>query len=624
MDVPTEFVSFAEKLADVAGEVILRYWRKPVEVESKLELHRPVAESPVTEADREAEQRMRELIEAQYPSHGIIGEEFGNVRAEAEFVWVLDPIDGTKSFITGKPLFGTLIALLHKGTPVLGVIDQCVLKERWVGANGQTVFNQRPVRAKGVRQLSEAMMYATTPHMFSPGLEEQRFRELQLLVKRPLYGCDCYAYGLVAAGFGADLVVEADLGPLRPPLQLFALGALLLAAFSLRSLRLLEKAPEDSLRVHADNVRLGDDHALSTTASVTTTKTTSAGSSATTSGGIALRYLPHVEGGTLGQRGQSHSQVGQDWLVLSLLNCQKQGFFVDLAANDAVDLSNTLMLERDFEWTGLCIEANQIYLPQLQRRRCRVIQAAVGSPENQPAEFKLSGIFGGIVGKEFDNHEGGSDTEVFLLASLERILLETKVPRVIDYMSLDVEGAETAVMKTFPWKTHHIRVLGVERPKDELKAMLQEEGHTYLRTCGRYGDETWVHRSFGLDVQTFLNGQPLNSTCMTQRGFPRPATWTPDADDTATALCRRLARFVSGSLRFGACRKHGGFFCSAAWSLAYRAQGAKILLAPCRTRRSTEMSGSLGSGRYELQKAGAVCQARLCLRIVCPQQVRIF
>ncbi|CAJ1394732.1 unnamed protein product [Effrenium voratum] len=212
MDVPTEFVSFAEKLADVAGEVILRYWRKPVEVESKLELHRPVAESPVTEADREAEQRMRELIEAQYPSHGIIGEEFGNVRAEAEFVWVLDPIDGTKSFITGKPLFGTLIALLRKGTPVLGVIDQCVLKERWVGANGQTVFNQRPVRAKGVRQLSEAMMYATTPHMFSPGLEQQRFLELLLLVKRPLYGCDCYAYGLVAAGFGADLVVEADLG----------------------------------------------------------------------------------------------------------------------------------------------------------------------------------------------------------------------------------------------------------------------------------------------------------------------------------------------------------------------------------------------------------------------------
>eukprot|EP00931_Biecheleriopsis_adriatica_P030434 TRINITY_DN17942_c0_g1_i1.p1 TRINITY_DN17942_c0_g1~~TRINITY_DN17942_c0_g1_i1.p1 ORF type:complete len:246 (-),score=45.26 TRINITY_DN17942_c0_g1_i1:100-837(-) len=155
---------------------------------------------------------MRQLIESTYPSHGIYGEELGNVRLESEYVWVLDPIDGTKSFITGKPLFGTLIALLRHGKPVLGVIDQCVLKERWVGANGCTKFNGEPVRATGVRQLGEAMMYATTPHMFGAGLEETRFSRLRDLVKRPLYGCDCYAYGLVASGFGADLVVEADLG----------------------------------------------------------------------------------------------------------------------------------------------------------------------------------------------------------------------------------------------------------------------------------------------------------------------------------------------------------------------------------------------------------------------------
>lgn len=207
-----EFVAFAEQLADAAGKVILGYWRKPIEVESKQELGRPVAESPVTIADREAEDVMRKLISSRYPSHGIYGEEFGQTGLDAEYIWVLDPIDGTKSFITGKPLFGTLIALLHHGRPVLGVIDQCVLKERWIGANGVTRLNGQPVRSRGALRLSEAMLYATTPHMFAPGFEESRFAELRDSVKRPLYGCDCYAYALCASGFGADLVVEADLG----------------------------------------------------------------------------------------------------------------------------------------------------------------------------------------------------------------------------------------------------------------------------------------------------------------------------------------------------------------------------------------------------------------------------
>lgn len=210
--VSDELVKFAEGLADAAGAIILRYWRIPVEVESKHEPGRPVAESPVTVADREAEAAMRLRIQSAYPSHGIFGEEFGNVNLSAEYVWVLDPIDGTKSFITGKPLFGTLIALLHQGRPVLGIIDQCVLKERWVGANGTTKLNGKPVASKGVGRLKDAMLYATTPHMFGKGEEEERFGRLRDLVKRPLYGCDCYAYALVASGFGADLVVEADLG----------------------------------------------------------------------------------------------------------------------------------------------------------------------------------------------------------------------------------------------------------------------------------------------------------------------------------------------------------------------------------------------------------------------------
>ena len=105
------FVSFANELAEAARAQILPFWRKPIDVESKVEEHRPVAESPVTVADRNAEQAMRDLIEARYPEHGIYGEELGSVRTDAEFCWVLDPIDGTKSFITGKPLFGTLIGL---------------------------------------------------------------------------------------------------------------------------------------------------------------------------------------------------------------------------------------------------------------------------------------------------------------------------------------------------------------------------------------------------------------------------------------------------------------------------------------------------------------------------------
>ena len=142
-----ELCAFAELLAETARKEILPYWRRPIEVESKMEDHRAVAESPVTIADRNAERAMRKLIEERYPDHGIYGEEFGSVREDAEFCWVLDPIDGTKSFITGKPLFGTLIGLCHRGLPTIGVIDQCVLKERWVGVRGvRTLLNGEPVR----------------------------------------------------------------------------------------------------------------------------------------------------------------------------------------------------------------------------------------------------------------------------------------------------------------------------------------------------------------------------------------------------------------------------------------------------------------------------------------------
>ena len=126
---------------------------------------------------------------------------------------VLDPIDGTKSFITGKPLFGTLIACLRNGEPIVGVIDHCALDERWIGVVGKgTTLNGKPVSTTGCSELKESMMYATTPHMFHEGEEMTKFKQMCNTVKRPLYGADCYAYAILASGFGADIVVEADLG----------------------------------------------------------------------------------------------------------------------------------------------------------------------------------------------------------------------------------------------------------------------------------------------------------------------------------------------------------------------------------------------------------------------------
>eukprot|EP00878_Enallax_costatus_P024755 GHUV01026440.1.p1 GENE.GHUV01026440.1~~GHUV01026440.1.p1 ORF type:complete len:201 (+),score=20.65 GHUV01026440.1:69-605(+) len=160
---------------------------------------------------------MRQLIQQSFPDHGVFGEEHGLMTGSSNgsgdsWLWVLDPIDGTKSFITGKPLFGTLISLLHNGTPVLGVIDQPITKERWVGMAGQpTMLNGRPISVRQCGDIGNAYMYSTTPHMFA-GKTEKAFHAVRDRVRIPMYGCDCYAYGLLAAGH-CDLVVEADLKP---------------------------------------------------------------------------------------------------------------------------------------------------------------------------------------------------------------------------------------------------------------------------------------------------------------------------------------------------------------------------------------------------------------------------
>jgi len=193
-------------LADAAGEIIRPYFRKPLAVDDKADL------SPVTVADRAAEQAMRSLIESRFPEHGIIGEEFGRVREHAEFVWVLDPIDGTKSFISGVPLFGTLIALARNRRPILGIIDQPISRERWVGiAERPTTLNGAAVRCRACPALTTATLFATTPDMFEEA-DADAFARVSIAVKLTRFGADCYAYGLVAAGL-IDLVLEASLEP---------------------------------------------------------------------------------------------------------------------------------------------------------------------------------------------------------------------------------------------------------------------------------------------------------------------------------------------------------------------------------------------------------------------------
>jgi inositol-phosphate phosphatase/L-galactose 1-phosphate phosphatase/histidinol-phosphatase len=203
---PDSLVRLAERLADAARPVVMGHFRTGVAVDDKADA------SPVTAADREVESALRALIAAEHPDHGVLGEEHAATRPDAEYVWVIDPIDGTKSFITGKPLFGTLIALAHRGRPILGVIDHPAVGERWVGAAGRpTLMNGRPVRARTCAGLAEAWLYASSPHMFA-GPDVVAFERLRRRIKHALYGADCYAYGLLACGF-VDLVAEASMKP---------------------------------------------------------------------------------------------------------------------------------------------------------------------------------------------------------------------------------------------------------------------------------------------------------------------------------------------------------------------------------------------------------------------------
>ena len=212
-----DFAAFVERLGDAASETILPFFRTAIGTEDKNTGGRY---DPVTEADRAAEVAMRRMIEAQFPSHGIIGEEFGSVRADAEYVWVLDPIDGTKAFISGLPTWGVLIGLLHKGRPCYGMMVQPFTQERFVGDGttahwrGSGLGAMRASRRLGTRRcltLKEATLMTTSPLLFA-GDKLEALRRLESEARLTRYGVDCYAFAMLAAGH-VDCVVEAGVQP---------------------------------------------------------------------------------------------------------------------------------------------------------------------------------------------------------------------------------------------------------------------------------------------------------------------------------------------------------------------------------------------------------------------------
>jgi myo-inositol-1(or 4)-monophosphatase len=204
-------LAFAHRLADAAGDVIRPYFRRRIDVVDK----GPAGFfDPVTEADKRAEQTIRALIGKTYPDDAILGEEFGDTPGTSGYRWVLDPIDGTRAFIAGQPLWGTLIALEHQDRPVLGILDQPFLNERFVGAGGKAEFrNSASTTAMATRacaRLADAVICTTHPMLHFQEREREKYWRVEKQCRLSRYGGDCYAYALIALGF-VDLVIETDL-----------------------------------------------------------------------------------------------------------------------------------------------------------------------------------------------------------------------------------------------------------------------------------------------------------------------------------------------------------------------------------------------------------------------------
>lgn len=223
-EVLDEFVRVANKAADAAGTVIKEFFWNPKLIQTFNKHKDGVIVEQTTKADLAAEDAITSVILQNFPDHLTFGEERGWFPKDrlADFVWVLDPIDGTTSFINGVPLFGTLIALLHKSKPILGIIDQPILQKRWVGVQGRpTTMGGLPVRTRPCENLARATLYASSPLHFSDDEEREpfngvtekvAFNRVTEKVKEPIYGAECFTYGLLASGF-IDVVVQSFLQP---------------------------------------------------------------------------------------------------------------------------------------------------------------------------------------------------------------------------------------------------------------------------------------------------------------------------------------------------------------------------------------------------------------------------
>src|SRR5262249_29299725 len=206
-----DFAAFVEQMATASGETILPFFRTALAVDNK----KRGTFDPVTEADRAAEAAMRSLIRNNFPDHGIIGEEYGDEQTDAEYVWVLDPIDGTKSFINGMPTWGTLIGLLRFGEPVFGLMHQPFTRERFSGDGGAAHYRgpggARDLRVRPCASLKDALLQTTSPRLMNDA-DRAQFARVEAGAKLSRYGGDCYAYCMLAAGH-IDLVIETELKP---------------------------------------------------------------------------------------------------------------------------------------------------------------------------------------------------------------------------------------------------------------------------------------------------------------------------------------------------------------------------------------------------------------------------
>lgn len=209
-----EYVAFSHELADLAGAAILPHFRRPIRIHNKAS---GGAFDPVTAADRAAERAIGKALASRFPDHGLEGEEYGHRNAHARLRWIVDPIDGTRAFIIGMPVWGTLIGLMEGETPLIGLMDQPFTRERFWSGERASFYRgpdgrERRIKTRACGKLTDAMLTTTDPGLFTHSADKRGFSEIKSRARAVRYGGDCYAYCLLAAGM-VDIVVETGLKP---------------------------------------------------------------------------------------------------------------------------------------------------------------------------------------------------------------------------------------------------------------------------------------------------------------------------------------------------------------------------------------------------------------------------